>query len=86
MMEQFGRDGLPNDVRYGDGAVIEDATVDAIALAYQAARAEVVWQRGDVLLVDNTIAAHGRTRFTGPRVILVAFAGATTWGPVPEWI
>ncbi len=30
------------------------------------------WQRGDLLLLDNTLAAHGRTAFTGERRILTA--------------
>ena len=30
------------------------------------------WHRGDVLLVDNLLAAHGRNPFAGERKILVA--------------
>jgi alpha-ketoglutarate-dependent taurine dioxygenase len=32
------------------------------------------WQKGDILMVDNMLAAHGREPFTGPRKIMVAMA------------
>jgi alpha-ketoglutarate-dependent taurine dioxygenase len=30
------------------------------------------WERGDVLLLDNYLVAHGRNPYEGPRKILVA--------------
>jgi hypothetical protein len=33
------------------------------------------WQRGDVMVVDNVLATHGREPFTGERRILVAMSG-----------
>ena len=37
-------------------------------------RAEIPlrWERGDLLLLDNTLAAHGRTQFSGERQVLTA--------------
>jgi hypothetical protein len=32
------------------------------------------WSRGDVLLLDNLLAAHGRKPLAGPRQIVVALA------------
>ncbi len=36
------------------------------------------WQEGDILLIDNMLAAHARSPFTGPRKVLVAMADPHT--------
>ena len=44
-----------------------------------ALRAETVtfpWRRGDVLLLDNMLTAHGRRPFTGDRRVLVAMGNS----------
>lgn len=43
--------------------------------AYEAAAVDVRWERGDVLLLDNMLAAHGRRAFEGEREIVVAMGG-----------
>ena len=35
------------------------------------------WERGDILMLDNMLVAHGRKPFTGPRKILVGMAEMT---------
>jgi alpha-ketoglutarate-dependent taurine dioxygenase len=32
------------------------------------------WQAGDVLMLDNMLAAHARAPFKGPRKVVVAMA------------
>jgi alpha-ketoglutarate-dependent taurine dioxygenase len=32
------------------------------------------WQKGDVMIVDNILVAHGRMPYFGPRKIAVAMA------------
>jgi alpha-ketoglutarate-dependent taurine dioxygenase len=59
---------------YGDGSPIENSTLDEIREAYRKATVTFSWQRGDILMLDNMLAAHGRAAFVGPRRILVAMA------------
>jgi alpha-ketoglutarate-dependent taurine dioxygenase len=30
------------------------------------------WRQGDILMIDNLLAAHGRNPYSGPRKIIVA--------------
>src|SRR5947209_6060324 len=71
---QFADEDLPNQTYYGDGTPIEDAAMNAIREAYQAETMKFPWQPGDVLALDNMLAAHARTPYVGPRKILVGMA------------
>ncbi len=74
LLAQFGEDELPRNALYGDGSPIDPAVLDEIRQAYETTAIRFAWQPGDVLLVDNILASHGREPFTGPRQILVAMA------------
>lgn len=63
---------LPFNTLYGDGTAIEPAVLDEIREAYRAETTRFDWQKGDVLLADNMLVAHGRERYEGPRRIAVA--------------
>ena len=65
-------DEFPRHVTFGDGSAIPDRVVGEVARAFEAAAVELPWQRDDVLLVDNALAAHGRRPFEGERKIVVA--------------
>lgn len=65
---------------YGDGSPIEDSVLAEIRKAYEKVAVDVAWQSGDVLMLDNVLAAHGRNRFTGARQILVAMAEQSVSG------
>jgi alpha-ketoglutarate-dependent taurine dioxygenase len=71
---QFADEDLPNQTYYGDGSPIEDSVLDTIRNAYHEETAKFSWQPGDVLALDNMLAAHGRTPYAGPRKILVGMA------------
>ena len=79
----FEEEDLPNNTYYGDGSPIEPDTVEAIRQAYESESVAIPWTAGDVLLVDNMLAAHGRASFRGSRRVLVAMAGAI--GDVSPW-
>jgi alpha-ketoglutarate-dependent taurine dioxygenase len=63
---------LPNDTRFGEGSVVPEEAVAALREAYRREEVRFAWEAGDVLLLDNMLAAHGRGTFTGRREVLVA--------------
>jgi hypothetical protein len=75
LLGTFGEQGLPRHVTFGDGTPISDDDLRAVHAAYEAARVQFPWQRGDALLVDNMLVAHGRNPFAGQRHIIVAMGG-----------
>ncbi|MGW7281853.1 TauD/TfdA family dioxygenase [Streptomyces sp. NPDC054844] len=74
LREIFADENLPTNTYFGDGGRIPDETVAHLRAAYRSASTRFDWQRDDVLIVDNMLAAHGREPFTGPRKIAVAMA------------
>lgn len=57
---------------FGDGSPLD---LPALRHIREVTRKEMVlveWQRGDVLILDNMLTAHGRMPFTGQRKILLA--------------
>jgi len=70
----FSEEDLPRNVYYGDGRAIDADDLDAICEAYEQEKIVFPWQTGDVLLLDNMLAAHARNPFTGPRQVVVGMA------------
>ncbi|HEX7317776.1 MAG TPA: TauD/TfdA family dioxygenase [Pyrinomonadaceae bacterium] len=62
---------LPTNTYYGDGSRIEPETLDELREAYRRETVSFPWQAGDVLMLDNILAAHGRAPYAGARRILV---------------
>lgn len=63
-----------NETAFGDGTPIDGAALDAIRAAYRAESVASPWRRGDLLLLDNLLASHGRRPFRGERLIWVAMS------------
>lgn len=59
-------------IRFGDGSVLDRATVLEVAEMAERLTFDMAWQHGDVVLVDNLVAMHGRRTFVGPRKVLAS--------------
>jgi len=70
-MLEFKEEDLPNNTYYGDGSPIEPEVLEELRAAYRAETVSFPWQEGDILMVDNMLAAHGRAPYSGHRKILV---------------
>ncbi|MFD6654695.1 TauD/TfdA family dioxygenase [Streptomyces parvus] len=74
MQSLFGDDetAYPRSASFGDGSVIDDATVGELRDLYDSLAQRFAWEQGDVAVVDNMLVAHGRDPFEGDRKIIVA--------------
>jgi alpha-ketoglutarate-dependent taurine dioxygenase len=68
-------DKLPRNVFHGDGSDIQVDDLRHILDVYQSEHIVFQWQRGDVMILDNVLMAHGRKPFLGERKIVVAMSG-----------
>ena len=60
------------NVSFADGGAIDAAALFHIRETLAALTIPHRWQQGDVVLLDNHLAAHGRAPFAGPRKIALA--------------
>ncbi|MET0266308.1 MAG: amino acid adenylation domain-containing protein [Duganella sp.] len=72
LLTMVGAQRLPRQVCFGDGSPIPDATMELIGQTYEACAVRFDWRQGDVVMLDNMLAAHARDPFEGPRKIVVA--------------
>lgn len=82
LRDLFGEDDLPRHCTYGDGSPIPDADMEHILEVYRELEVCFPWQTGDVVVVDNVLAAHGRNPFAGERKILVALGDMSSYDEV----
>jgi alpha-ketoglutarate-dependent taurine dioxygenase len=72
--ELLGADEMPRTACFADGSPIPDAMLDEVRAVLAAQTVSFRWQAGDVLMLDNMLAAHARAPFKGPRKVVVAMA------------
>jgi alpha-ketoglutarate-dependent taurine dioxygenase len=66
---------LPRNAYFADGSPIPLADLEKIREVYDEVSYAFRWQAGDIMVINNMPAAHGREPFTGKRRILVAMTG-----------
>jgi alpha-ketoglutarate-dependent taurine dioxygenase len=82
LLAVFGEENLPRQCCYGDGSPIAGADMEHILAVYRELEVCFPWQTGDVVLVDNVLAAHARNPFQGERKILVALGDMASYDDV----
>ena len=76
LLTSFQEEDLPTNTYYGDGSPIEPEVLDHLRTAYEQSMLTFPWQKGDILMLDNMLAVHGRRPFAGSRQVLVGMAEA----------
>jgi alpha-ketoglutarate-dependent taurine dioxygenase len=74
LFAEFAEESLPANSFYGDGSQIEPDVLDTLRSVYLKEKVIFAWQKNDVLMLDNMLAAHGREAYSGNRKVLVAMA------------
>ncbi len=69
-----GAEHMPRTTCFADGSPMPDAMLDDVRAVLAAETVSFRWEAGDVLMLDNMLAAHGRAPFKGPRKVVVAMA------------
>jgi alpha-ketoglutarate-dependent taurine dioxygenase len=79
LFEEFEREeDFPTNTYYGDDSPIEPQIVERLREIYHQQTVSFAWERGDVLALDNMMAAHGRAPYRGERRILVGMSEPTS--------
>ncbi|MEC3769585.1 condensation domain-containing protein [Cupriavidus sp. SS-3] len=72
LLDIVGPQRMPRQVTFGDGSPIGDDVMARIGELYEACAVRFAWRQGDVVMLDNMLAAHARDPYQGPRKIVVA--------------
>lgn len=73
-----------HDVYYGDGSPIARKDLYHIMEQLDANTVRFPWQKGDVMMLDNVLAMHGRAPFEGKRRVLTAMTRAGSPASAPQ--
>lgn len=72
MMHAKNKHRFPQYAFYGNGEEIDEADLHAITKLHFDMALKFTWEKGDLLMLDNMLMAHGRMPFKGDRKILVS--------------
>lgn len=70
------RNDPTKSITFGDGSPLDSSTMDRVIRMAEDITFDVPWQAGDVALVDNYVAMHGRRPFEGTRRVLASLVAS----------
>lgn len=74
IINELGEDNIPRNAFYGNGEPIDDEILNHIRDIYDQEKIKFKWQKGDIMILDNVLMAHGREPYKGERKVAVAMA------------
>lgn len=74
LLLNFEEEDLPYNTYYGDGARIEPSVLEELREVYRQQAVSFAWEKGDLLMLDNMLTAHGRAPYVPPREVLVGMS------------
>lgn len=74
LIKELGEENIPRNASYGNGEPFENEVLDHIRNVYTQEKLKFKWQKGDIMILDNILMAHGRETYKGERKIAVAMA------------
>jgi acyl transferase domain-containing protein/glutamate-1-semialdehyde aminotransferase/acyl-CoA synthetase (AMP-forming)/AMP-acid ligase II/alpha-ketoglutarate-dependent taurine dioxygenase len=83
LMSISAKEDLPLYSAYGDGTPFEPETLELVRETFRKTMIAFPWRKGDVLLLDNMLVAHGRMPFSGPRRIVVSMGDPVSLEQMP---
>jgi alpha-ketoglutarate-dependent taurine dioxygenase len=73
------RPDLADNVLFGDGEPVPGDMALTVSRSLRSLEQGFVMERGDILIIDNILMAHGRSSFAGERKLLIALADEPGW-------
>lgn len=74
LIRELGEENIPRNASYGNGEPLEVEVLEHIREVYNLEKIKFTWHKGDVMILDNVLMAHGRETFKGERKVAVAMA------------
>ncbi|MEV5606377.1 TauD/TfdA family dioxygenase [Streptomyces sp. NPDC052299] len=74
LVSELGIENVPRNAFYGNGDPIESEVLAHIRDVYEKEKTVVPWRRGDIMILDNLLLAHGRNPYQGDRKTVVAMS------------
>lgn len=74
LIKEMGEENIPRNASYGNGEPFEVEVLDHIRDVYAQEKVKFEWHKGDIMILDNVLMAHGREAYKGERKVAVAMS------------